>query len=284
MGVTMLRQEICILCRGDYSSAHVIRVLQNRNPFPLSEKINIGEFCKNPEDIGSSDDENCFFVVDSKERCLWKIARKTGNYHKFLHLQFTYFPRLVMLPVSCDGQELLILTPRSLDIYRASRPRGAVQKPLLTVHLPSDIDDPLHAVETSSGDFVVLHSVEKDVNETVKLKVREKQLLFAVSKVTRDGRLVRRRFVPQNEAQELKAPCYLALDSDDRVFVADEGSGRVILLDSDLSWIRIFCQSDFEDQGKILPHRLCCDKVDRQLIVSGLYRREVVNVYSIDRK
>ena len=164
-------------------------------------------------------------------------------------------------------------------IYRTFGPQIAAQKPFLIVQLPSDIDDPLHAVETSSGHFLVLHSLEKDADETTKLKVNKKELLFAVSKVTRDVRLVVRRFVSQNKTQELNDPNYLALDSGDRVFVADKGSHRVILLDSDLNWSRILSPTECEDEGTRMPHRLRYDKVERQLIVAGCFRHKVnVNI------
>ena len=119
--VTMLRQEICVLCFNRYSSPHAIRVFQNRNPYQLSEKIEIS-LVKDLIDMGSSSEENCFFVLDPEDKCVWRIARQTGDYHKFLHLQFTHFFRWPLtLSVSSDGQELLIPTLRSLEIYRLVR-------------------------------------------------------------------------------------------------------------------------------------------------------------------
>ena len=92
------------------------------------------------------------------------------------------------------------------------------------------------------------------------------------------------RFVPQNETQELNNSCYLALDSDDRVFVADSGSDRVVLLDSDLSWIRVLCPTEDDDLISSSQHRLCYDKVEKQLIVAGHLMLEGAYVYSVDKK
>src|SRR6218665_1377730 len=122
MGETILRQEICVLCRGRLPLLHAIRAFQNRNPFRLSAKICIGKFVKYPEDIGSSDDENCFFVVDSEERCVWKIGRQSGKHHRFLCLQPNHFPLPATLSVSCDGQQILMLTRNSVVIYSWFRP------------------------------------------------------------------------------------------------------------------------------------------------------------------
>ena len=280
-GVTILRQEICVLCLNKATSPHAIRVFQNRNPFPLIANIDIG-LVKDPVDIGSSDDENFFFVIDSKEKCVWKVERQTGDYHKFLQLPFIHFFRWPStLSVSCDGKQLLMLTHYSLVVYGALRSEEAAQEEL---KLPSDIIDPRQAVETSSGHFIVLHVLEKDVDVPAGSTEEEKQLIFVVSKVIKDEdkkTKVVLRFIPQNKTQELNRPCYLALDSDDQVFVADEYNNRIILLDSDLSWVRIICPID--DGPRIVAlNKLCYDKVERQLIVvTGAYGREV-SIYRID--
>ena len=268
MGITMLslRQEICVLCRIEpfrYPYAfHAIRVFQNLNPFRLRERIEI-DCVTEPDGIGSSDEEDCFFVTDSEEQCVWKIARLTCEHQKFIDLQATHFPHRPKLTVNCNGQELLILALRSLYIFRTFRPEGVAQKPLLIVQLPSDIENPLHAVETSSGHFIILHSLEEVDDETADSNKKEKKRIFTVSKLTRDGRLVVRRFIPQNKTQELTYPSYLALDSDNRIFLLDQGNVQIILLDSDLSWIQVLCSTKDEDKGISMPHRLCFDKVNR---------------------
>jgi len=275
-GVTMLRQEICVLVRNDYSSPHAIRVYQNRNPFRLNARIDLS-FVQNPEDIGSSDVENCFFVHDLRQKSVWKIARFGGNNPNFLDIAHLS-ERPPTLSVSSDGQELLILTLTSLEIYRVFGLEGAVQKPLLIVQLPSDIGDPRHAVETSSGHFIILHSLVKYVGE------KQMKQMLAVSKVTRDGRLVVRRVVPKNTEHEPSRSCYLALDSNARVFVADENNDRVFVLDSDLSWIQNLCSTEDVDKSIRRPFRLCYDKVERQLIVAETLSRVGVNIYSIGIK
>src|SRR6218665_793404 len=174
-GVTMLRQEICVLCRNDrYSSGYAIRVFQNRNPFSPSAIIDIDKV-KEAKDIRSSDEEDCFFVLDSREKCVWKIARHAGDHKKFLDFQSTHFPPPLNFSVYCNGHELLILTPSSLNIYGAFRPEGVAQKPLLAVQLPFDIEDPLHAVEASSGHFIILHSLKQDDDETAESNKKEKK-------------------------------------------------------------------------------------------------------------
>jgi len=107
------------------------------------------------------------------------------------------------------------------------------------------------------------------------LSGRKKLRNFVISELTGDGQMVIRRFFPSNETQELNTLRSLSLDSDDRVFVADSGYGRVILLDSDLQWNRILCSTI---QG---PKRLCYDEEKKQMIVADNYG---VSVYTLSRK
>lgn len=88
--------------------------------------------------------------------------------------------------VSCDGNELLILTLRSLAIFRATGTAGgAAQKPILTVHLPTDIEGPRHEVETSSGHLVILHYLKQVVGDTGESEEELKmKRMFVVSKIT----------------------------------------------------------------------------------------------------
>src|SRR6218665_1971754 len=58
-------------------------------------------------------------------------------------------------------------TSHSMDIYGECVLEGAThEKALSTVLLQSDIMEPRHAVGTSSGHFIILHSLEQDVGET----------------------------------------------------------------------------------------------------------------------
>jgi len=105
---------------------------------------------------------------------------------------------------------------------------------------------------------------------------------WGICELTRDGQMVICRFNPSNETQELNEPQHISLGSDDRVFLADFGSGRVILLDCDLKWNRILCPTEEKEETRIQhPFRLCYDEGKKQLIVGG---EGVVNVYTLSRK
>ena len=118
-------------------------------------------------------------------------------------------------------------------------------------------------METPFGNFIILHLWKENEDENV--------MEWVVSELTRDGQMVICRFIPSNETQQLKNPMYLSLGSDDRVFVTDYTSGRVILLDSDLKWNRILCPSKEKYTNTQQPLRLFYDEEEKQLIVGGYY-------------
>jgi len=115
-----------------------------------------------------------------------------------------------------------------LNIYRSDAEHQSIQ-------LPTGIKYPNHAVETSIGNFIILHTWIKTEEEGVIAEgwgIRGPEHMHVLSELTRDGQMVVRRFIPSNEMQKLIHPAYLALDSDDQVFVADSGKDRIVLLDS----------------------------------------------------
>ena len=275
-GVTKLRNEIYVLCASSPSSSDVIRVFEDRIPFLLQKTIEVKEI-KYPRGIGSTDKGNCLYVCDSEEKCVWKMTRETDDQHKIIKwLTTDYEP--YTLSVSSDGQLLVVNLSSILMIY------GSDAELIRSIQLPRDIENPFHAVETSIGNFIIIHEwVEEEKRESG--SSGREETMWGVSELTRDGQMVIRRFISSNETQQLNNPQYLSIDSDDQVFVADTWNVRVILLDSDLKWNRILCPTKEEtEETKIRrPRRLCFDDEKKQLIVVGGLLGEGVNVYTLSR-
>ena len=292
-GVTKLRNEIYVLCRSPSPALNEIRVFEDRTPFRLQKEIEIKEILL-PWDIVSNEKKKCLYVSDFGQKCVSKITRETNDQHKIIKwLTTDYKPRT--LSVSSDGQLLMVNdSSHCLMIY------GPDAEFIQSILFPSHIIYPRHAVETSIGNFVIIHNEEQEekVMEEVKHKVRlerkkrkvgsygrRKDVILVVSELDRDGQMVNRRFIPSNEPRQLNFNgYYLSLDSDDRVFMTDRESGRVILLASDLKWNRILCPTKEENEATRIrePFRLCYDKEMKQLIVGG-YDRTDVNVYTLIR-
>jgi len=296
-GVTKLRNKIYVLFHA-FTPCR-IRVFEDRHPFRL-QTDNKAEEIKDPIDIGSSEKENCLYVSDGEEKCVWKITRETDDQFKIIKwLTTDYLP--YSMSVSRDGESLMINDSlHRLMIY------GSDAELIRSIPLTKAIKYLRHAVETSIGNFIIIHKHEDkeeeepvvmgkgkhiptDRLESIQGKVgsnrRKREWLGVVSELTRDGQMVIRRFIPSNETQQLIDCCYLSIDSDDRVFVADAGNDEVILLDSDFKWNRIVCPKTEERKEQILkgPWRLFYDEEMKQLIVKGYFPYHAVNVYTLIR-
>ena len=268
-GVTKLRAEIYVLCQPFPS---VIRVFEGRRPFRLQEEIDIKDI-EDQKDLQSSEKDNCLYVSAQREKCVWKITRQTDYQHNvFRWLTIDYAPHT--LSVSSSGHLLLVTAWSSvLNIY------GSEAELLQSIQLPRDIEDSIHAVETSMGNFIILHQCMETGERETGPNGRIKEWTWAVSELTRDGQMVVSRFLPSNETQKLENPRYLTLDSDDQVYVTDTGNDRVILLDSDLKWNRSLCSSmeeheeEEEEEETVIrrPLRSYYDEREKQLIVGGGY-------------
>src|SRR6218665_2456991 len=114
---------------------------------------------------------------------------------------------------------------------------------------------------------------------------RMREMTSVISELTRDGQMVIRRFIPSDETQQLSACRYLFIDSDDRMFVADEGYlSKVILFDSDLKWNRILYPTNEKLEEQLIggPWRMFYDEEMKQFIIGGFYR-DHTNVYTLSR-
>src|SRR6218665_792021 len=238
-GMTKLSHEIFVLCRSQ-SSPLVIRVFEDRNAFRFQRTIKINEI-KGVWDVESNQKENCLYVSDYKAKCVWKVTEETHNKHTLIKwLTTDYTPSTISM--SGDDQLLVVSWSSSiLSIY------GSDAVEISLIQLSRDIK-PRHAVKTSIGHFVVLYTWVEEMEGENGFSEENRIVKLVISELTGDGQMVIRRFIPSNGTQELNDPRYLSIDSDDRVFVVDAFSGRVILLDSNLRWNRIICPTKTDEE------------------------------------
>lgn len=286
LGMTKLRNKIYILCKVGVSSASTpasstvglgsIRVFEDQNSFRFEKEIEISEI-EDPSDIGSSENENCLYVSEAVEHCVWKITMEDGDDNKIRKwLIGDNAPH--KLSACSDGHLLVISNSSALMIY------GSDANLIRTIQLPTDMKHPLHALKTFTGNFIILHKW-RDENEVDTLPGRiEWERLFVVSELSIDGKTVVRRFIPSNGKQKLNFPAYLALDADDGVFVSDNRNDRVIHLDSNLQWNRVICPTHEEhEKSAPEPKQLYYDEGKTQLIVRDSGHGEGVLVYTFSR-
>jgi hypothetical protein len=120
---------------------------------------------------------------------------------------------------------------------------------LSSLQLPPDIETPWHVVQTVNKSFIVCHGVSVTG-------------LHRVCEVNNEGVRVKSYGGSPGSELRLDQPQYIALDSEERVFVADYNNHRVLLLDKQLNIQRVLLtwSSDW-------PRRLFYDRETTQLIV-----------------
>lgn len=168
-GVTKLMQRIFVICRGIFSSyslpSPTLYVFEDEDPFHLVDQIDLNEISC-PLDIASSAKDNCLYVLDSwteGNNCLWKIQEENGEWKRdvtrWLELEEGFRP--ATLSVSNDGLVLVVGWNRDGSsqpvILRLYGPPQA--ELLLSIYLPRDVRDPVHAVRISTGNFVIIHQM-----------------------------------------------------------------------------------------------------------------------------
>lgn len=254
-GIVRLNDSLYVLCH----QPNAVRVYEcnDDDAFPFQRQILL-QLIVQPWDIAASSRSNCLYVTDSHNRCVWKIKESCGSQvAKWLHdassLQFT-------LSVTSNGQVLLVTggAPRlSLELYT---PDAELAR---SIRLPGHVFSPVHAVVTTSGNFVVIYGWWNSKR-------------WGICKLNSEGETVR-QFRPMNDSQQLNCPWHLALDEDDGVFVADYENNRVIVLDSDLSWVKILLSQD--NDGLTEPWRLLYYAGSRKLLVVAHLHK--VDVYAL---
>lgn len=310
LGVAKLRGKIYVLCQERVDSAPRITKLQvfNGSYSHRCTLLTVRVF-KSVQidllDMGSSEATNRLYILDSSGFRKVKHILSDNDFKALAWLKFEEDFRPRTLSVSTAGR-LLLVGHRSEDIrskavlkmYGVDSTHHFDANLLYTIDLSEEIHKSLHAVETSTGNFIIFHKIwrdtetafEDDVENSVYVYMVEKkreghegelnmQEFSAVSEVSSDGVIVR-CFVLRNE--EIISPTfseegeeekgYLFVDSQDRVFVADAANGRVILLDSNLQMDRILISlKSGRNKDRIIrtPRRLFYDEETNELIVGG---------------
>jgi hypothetical protein len=150
------------------------------------------------------------------------------------------------LSVTSEGH--IVVLVRSEDRYRVDIYDTDGVK-LSSLQLPPDIEAPWHVVQTVNKSFIVCHG-GRDTE------------LDRVCEVNNEGVLVKSYGGSPGSELRLDRPRYIALDSEERVFVADWGNDRVLLLDKQLNIQRVLLTWSSDR-----PCRLFYDRETTQLIV-----------------
>ena len=152
--------------------------------------------------------------------------------------------------LSVNASHNVLVTCDKVRKIKEFSPRGDL---LREVTLPDGIVHPWHAIQLTSGQFIVCHGRLKDP-------------VHRVCTVSADDHEIVRSHGGQrgSDTGQYDVPCHLAVDNNEFVFVVEAINQRVTLLSPTLSYVR---QVVSRDQVKWLPLRLCLDVQRRRLYV-----------------
>lgn len=233
-------------------------------PFPLQYEIPMEEIW-NPEDIAANTKNQCLYVSDMHDKCIWEINLADHQVTKWLsNIDWPF-----TLSVSSDGH-LLSLRDRPTQQNKQQSKRqqrckleiyGSEARLIRSLSLPSDIQKPLHAIQKPNGQFIILH----------RMMVDQETGQWTISNLAKDGQLIG-NFIPKaNPEGFLDWPFYMAFDSDDdRLFVADYWNHRVIMTCDSFSWSETILNGTINR-----PLRLFYDVKKKQLIVANSRRLDI---------
>jgi len=194
-------------------------------------------------DITACEHNCCLYISGHTDKCVHRVALPDVNVTKW--------------PVNdvcgclsvTDTHSVLVACYKVRKI-KEFRTRGSM---IREIELPHDVVSPLHAIQLSSGEFIVCHGHTTDAVHRVCL-------------VGSDGQVVKSYGGPRGAGNEqMNAPTYVAVDRDGFIFVVDRNNYRVLLLSPALTYVREVVS---RDQLKWKPQRLYVDGDRHRLYVA----------------
>jgi len=237
-GVTLLAGEIYLVRPKGRDEVEVYDVVTYRLQRCLTVP-NIRGFT----DMTSCKHNRCVYIGDDIVECVHRldvqgaVTRWTVNDEPW--------------GLSVNAAHSVIVTCRVVRKVKVFSTHGDLLRELM---VPSDVINPLHAIQTRSGQFIVCHGGFDDP-------------VHRVCMMSDDGRHIVHSHggQPGSDTGQYDVPGRLAVDDNEFVFVADFNNRRVTLLSPTLEYVR---QVVSLDQLKWRPHRLCLDTEQRVLYVA----------------
>ena len=240
-GVTSLGEEIYLLRAKYRDQVEVYDVISYRLLRCLTVP-NARAF----RDMTSCANLLCLYISDPRVKCIHRLDLH-GNAE-----QWPVYYRPAGLSVNANHN--VIVTCRQDGKIKEFSPRGEL---LRVVILPDDVTHPWHAIQLTSGQFIVCHG------RTVR-----NDRVHRVCKISSDGRHVVQSHGGHrgSDTGQYDGPAHLAVDDNEFVFVVDRGNRRVTLLSPTLEFVRQVVSRDQLKWGQ--PLRLCLDVQRRRLYVA----------------
>ena len=213
LGVTSLGEEIYLLRRkGGRDPVEVYDVISYcRQRYLTVPNANV--FI----DMTSCEHLSCLYISDAGASCIHRLDLQ-GNAQQW---------RVNEMPctgLSVNVHHNLIVTCEIVGKIKEFNPHGELVRVII---LPSDVINPYHAIQLTSGQFIVCHGKGNDP-------------MHRVCKISSDGRQIVQSHGGQrgSDTGQYHWPIHLAVDDNEFVFVVSLFNRRVTLLSPTLEYIR----------------------------------------------
>jgi len=239
LGVTSVDDELFAFLEHDVDQVAVYSI----NDYQLVRHLSVpGLNSHHLNDMTSCVRYKCLYMSDFDNRC---IHRYDLRRLAIMQWRVPGSPAGLSVTPSCN---LLVTCHEPSKLVELSADSGQCVR---EITLQSDIVDPRHSVQLTTGEYVVCHGVGSDI-------------LHRVCLVGDDGN-VTRSYGGQlgSDVGQLNWPSHLAVDKDSQfIFVADYCNDRVVLLCPTLQFVRCFSEKLSN------PERLCLHQATQRLFVS----------------
>jgi len=236
--VTSLGNEVFVLRKGSRPQVEVY----NASTFTLQRYITVPGlgFCS--WGLAACAHYKCLYVSDDNNDSIHSAELSGSNAVKKWSVASD--PR----GLSVNKQHNVVVACCGVDKIQEYTTHGALVREISLEQ--AGVRDPWHAVQLSTGDYLV----------------SEWEWPGVVSVVGIDGRVVRRYCLSSSsDVAEMKYPTGLAVTKNDDILVADENNNRILLVNSSLSSARELVLP--VDDGIRCPQGLCLDESRGRLYV-----------------
>ena len=244
-GVTSLGDEVFVLRRKERDQIEVYDVIT----FRLLRCMTIPNI-RGLADITSCEHYRCVYISDNIVMCIRRVDVQTGATTQW---------------AVCDMPSGLSVTKAhnvvvTFHVVRKIKEFSSHGQLLQELALPDDVINPWHAVQLTTGQYVVCHGNEgTDRRDTVHRVCLMNE--YCTQFVHSHGGQ------PGSDIGQYNVPGHLAVDDHEFVFVVDTLNRRVTLLSPTLNYIR---QVVSRDKLKWRPCRLHLDVQRRRLYVTDI--------------
>ena len=237
LSVTSVDDKLFVLLLRDNRQVPVYSI----NDYQLLRHLNVpGLKPDYNSDMTSCVRYKCLYMSDWNNNCIRRYHLASSAIRKWSVPDIPYG-----LSVTPSGNLLVTCLPNKLVELSADSGQCVRE-----IALQSDIVNPRHGVQLTTGQLVVCHGSGEDS-------------LYQVCVVGDDGK-VTRSYGGQcgSDVGQLDCPCHLAVDKDSQfIFVGDLYNDRVVLLSPTLEFVRYVIEEMSE------PHRLYLHQATRRLFI-----------------